>query len=64
MVVIADCSSEIAEPVIEHVYYLQHYAEGWGEKYEEKWDFRPCIEAYTYDLKYVCVCCLHFTLLL
>lgn len=35
--------SEVGKNEIDVVYYLQHYAEGW-EKWEEKWDYRPCIE--------------------
>ncbi|XP_050407404.2 GDP-fucose protein O-fucosyltransferase 2 [Patella vulgata] len=31
------------EPVIDEVYYLQNYKEGWTE-WEEKMDFRPCNE--------------------
>ena len=29
---------------IDQVFYLQNYKEGWGEKYEEKHDFRDCID--------------------
>jgi len=32
------------ELAIDQVFYLQHYKEGWGEKYEEKHDFRDCID--------------------
>ncbi|KAL8561615.1 hypothetical protein ACOMHN_001347 [Nucella lapillus] len=33
----------LPEPVIEEVYYLQNYAEGWTE-FEDKMDIRDCIE--------------------
>ncbi|CAG5119564.1 unnamed protein product [Candidula unifasciata] len=37
------------EPVIEELYYLQHYKEGW-DKWEEKMDRRPCMHnPYSYD---------------
>ena len=36
------------EENIEHVWYLQAYAEGWGEKFEEKYDDRDCISSPPY----------------
>ncbi len=37
--------SEREGPVIDSVLYLQHYAEGWTDgKFEEKFDYRDCIE--------------------
>lgn len=38
--------------VIEHVVYLQHYAEGWTNgQWEEKYDVRDCIGANNYYAK-------------
>merc|ERR1712066_351881 len=34
---------------IDDVWYLQAYAEGWGEKFEEKNDDRDCIDAPVYQ---------------
>ena len=37
--------SVMGKPVIEEVYYLQNYAEGWTDgKWEERMDRRPCVE--------------------
>lgn len=40
-----DFLKETGSKIIDHVYYLQHYVEGWSGRWEEKWDYRPCIEA-------------------
>ncbi|CAF1159054.1 unnamed protein product [Didymodactylos carnosus] len=34
--------------VIDYVYYLQHFKEGWGEHFEEKVELRTCNEENTY----------------
>ena len=36
------CFPVLPEPVIDEVYYLQNYAEGWTE-FENKVDVRECI---------------------
>ncbi|XP_055876927.1 GDP-fucose protein O-fucosyltransferase 2-like [Biomphalaria glabrata] len=39
------------EQIIDEVYYLQHYEEGW-DKWEEKMDIRPCLQKpYHLDVK-------------
>lgn len=35
------------KPIVEQVYYLQRYKEGWGGKWEEKIDLRECIDQRT-----------------
>ncbi|KAF2365376.1 GDP-fucose protein O-fucosyltransferase [Trinorchestia longiramus] len=33
---------------VDNVYILQHYAEGWGQHWEEKYEERPCIEKHEF----------------
>ncbi len=36
-------------PILDEVLYLQRYSEGWEDgKWEEKHDFRECVEAHRY----------------
>ena len=35
---------------LDAVHYLQGYKEGWGEKFEEKFDVRDCLEPARYKL--------------
>lgn len=42
-------SSSSSTITIPYVYTLQHFSEGFGEKFEEKLEIRPCIEEPTYE---------------
>ena len=51
------------ENIIDTVYYLQNYAEGWKDgKFEEKHDFRECIDRPRYhkEGKHECISTLFF----
>ncbi|XP_041371962.1 GDP-fucose protein O-fucosyltransferase 2-like isoform X2 [Gigantopelta aegis] len=37
------------KPVVEEVYYLQNYKEGWGGEWTEKMDFRECNDPPAYE---------------
>ena len=40
----------MGEEVIEEVYYLQRYAEGWTDgKWEQRMDIRDCIDRVPYN---------------
>ena len=39
---------ERAKGEVDSVYYLQGYKEGWGERFEEKYDIRDCLEPVRY----------------
>lgn len=42
-----------SELIIDSIFYLQHYQEGWSESkgFEIKYDIRPCIDANKYYRK-------------
>ncbi|XP_064644604.1 GDP-fucose protein O-fucosyltransferase 2-like isoform X2 [Lineus longissimus] len=40
--------NKISNGVIDELYYLQHYKEGWGKDWEEKMHERPCIDRQYY----------------
>ena len=42
-------SSSSSEMTIPYVYTLQHFSEGWGEKFEEKLEIRKCIDEPQYQ---------------
>ena len=39
---------EVSNGVVDSVHYLQGYKEGWGAKFEEKYDVRDCLEPARY----------------
>lgn len=42
-----NCADNSGTGIIDQLYYLQHYEEGWRDgKWEERWDVRPCIQAH------------------
>ena len=41
--------SVLGKPVVEEVYYLQNYKEGWGEEWSEKMDIRECNDPAVYQ---------------
>ena len=41
-------SSSTSVVTVPYLYTLQHFSEGWGERFEEKLEARPCIEKASY----------------